>query len=298
MVVVGLRFDGRCPDRARRWDRLATAAFVGGLIFAGPGLLAGICGAEAADRWPGEVVAEYQVRFSGFKVGRLVFRSKVETATYALQADGKMSALFGAYKWSGTARSEGGALDARPVPAAYSLDYRANRKRGSVRMSLGDARVKKVSVTPPRSGVSVPVEPKHLAGVVDPLSAVMALSRGGASGNPCRQRLAIFDGKQRFDLDLSLAGRERIAERGNSGQPSMGYVCRVRYRPIAGYLNNKTTAFMRRHSGIRIVLRAVSGAGIHVPQEIRLPTIAGDAVIRLKRVTITTAGKQRIALVN
>ena len=51
----------------------------------------------------------------------------------------------------------------------------------------------------------MPLREQHLKGVLDPLSAIMVLSRG-SSANPCDRRLPIFDGKERFDLVFSYKG--------------------------------------------------------------------------------------------
>jgi hypothetical protein len=132
--------------------------------------------------------------------------------------------------------------------------------------------------------------------VLDPLSAVMALTRAQSS-SPCGRKISIFDGKQRFDLLFSFRRRERVPETRPSGQPGIGYVCRVRYIPIAGHRNNDETRQMAGNTGIEVALRPVPSANLLIPYKITIPTIAGAAVLTSQRVDITTAGMRQIALV-
>jgi hypothetical protein len=143
----------------------------------------------------------------------------------------------------------------------------------------------------------VPVKDQHLKDVLDPLSAVMALLRGGMA-QPCGRKLAIFDGKQRFDLLLSPRGQRRITETRPSGQPGLAFVCRVRYVPIAGYKMNEETKSMAESSGIEVALRPIPTANLLVPYEVTVPTIAGPAKLTSQRIEIETAGRGQIALVH
>jgi Protein of unknown function (DUF3108) len=251
--------------------------------------------ATANERWPTHVAAKFEIAFAGVQVGWFTFDSRINGDAYALEGRGKVSALFGAFKWSGRTQSSGLVGRGSPDPRRYIFDYKANSERGAVRMAFARHEVTQLELKPnkPRSRNVVPVLPEHLKDVFDPLSAIIAMTRV-RDGHPCQKQLAIFDGKQRFNLVLHPAGRERV---GNNGAPP-GYICRVRYVPIAGYKPNQVTRFMAQSKGIRIIMRRVPGAGVVVPFEVRLPTLVGDAVMRSRKTVIVTADKQRIALVN
>lgn len=247
----------------------------------------------AAERWPVNVVASYEIAFAGVKVGWFKFNSRIADRTYSLEGRGKVSALFGAFTWQGKTESSGHVARDRPDPAHYSFDYKANSKNGGVKMAFNRRAVTQLEVRPDkrRSRKTVPLLPEHLRDVFDPLSAIMALTRTDA-GHPCQKRLPIFDGRQRFDLVFEPAGRER---KGRDGAPP-GYICRVRYVPVAGYKPNRVTHFMSQTNDIRVILRRVPDAGVSVPFEVRLPTLVGDAVMRSRKTVILTADKRRIAI--
>lgn len=250
--------------------------------------------------WPSKVSAVYKITFNGFDIGDFKFNSSVQGSSYTLTGNAGISALLGAFTWTGVTRSAGAVAGDTPKPAGYTFDFRTGSNTGgSIKMGFAEGGVNSVQAIPPAShapGV-VPVQQHHLKNVLDPLSAVMALSRGKGT-NPCGRRLAVFDGKQRFDLLLSFRRQARINEVRPSGQPGIVYICRVRYIPIAGHRNNDDTRHMASSGGIEVSLRPVPSANLLVPYQITVPTAAGTAVLTSQRVDIMTPGRRQIALVH
>ena len=248
---------------------------------------------QAAEPWPGQVQAVYRVEFNGFDIGSFEFNSSVNGASYTLTGDAKISALLGAFQWQARTRSAGTIATDAPKPAGYTFDFNGTGKSGSLKMGFaGDSVTSLVQVPPafPASG-SVAVREPHLRGVLDPLSAVMALSRSD-NANPCERRLAVFDGRQRFDLLLSFRRQERISDSRPSGQPGVAYVCKVRYVPIAGHRASEETRAMAASNEIEISLRPVPSANLFVPHEITIPTGAGTARLIAQSVRIATQSEQ------
>jgi Protein of unknown function (DUF3108) len=255
--------------------------------------------AGAAEAWPAQVHAIYEVQFNGFNVGTFEFHSNAEGANYQLTGNASLSALAGLFKWQGQTQAAGKINGETAKPASFTMDYKGNSKSGSTRMGFTDDTVTSVLHDPPpkdKPGI-VPVTQAHLKGVLDPLTAVMAMSRG-TSGNPCGRRLPIYDGKQRFDLMLTYRGQMEVAEARPSGQPGLAHVCRVRYVPIAGHKVDQETRFMAGNNQIEIALRPIPSANVFVPYDVKIPTAAGSARLVAKKITITTGTKQQIALVH
>ena len=147
------------------------------------------------------------------------FNSSVHERTYVISANADISALLGLVRWNGVTRVSGALASNTPRPAGYSFEYRGSSKSGSVRMVFGNGAVKGIDFNPPLPDQpgTVPVQPAHMRGVLDPLSAVLALSRP-KDGNPCNQRAAVFDGKARFDLTLQAKGEAPIHAAGGRVQ--------------------------------------------------------------------------------
>ena len=74
-------------------------------------------------------------------------------------------------------------------------------------------------------------------------------------------------------------------------------MCRVKYRPIAGYRPNDETKAMSRSTSIEIAFRPVAGAGLMVPDQITVPTISGPIGLKAQRIDIKTSDRREIALV-
>jgi Protein of unknown function (DUF3108) len=259
---------------------------------------AGLVQSATAETAPAKVRAQFDINFNGLNVGSFEFNSETDQQNYTLSAQSKISVLLGAFTWSGDTRASGKVVSESPKPSGFTFDFKSNSKAGAVKMSFADDAVTSVTHVPPAKPKDnvVPLQAQHLKGVLDPMSAVMLMSKG-TSGNPCTRRLPIFDGKLRFDLMLSPRGQVEIKDQQPSGQPNIGYVCRVKYIPIAGHKIDDETKFMAKNDQIEVILRPIPSANVFVPYQITIPTIAGPATIVSRRVDIITAQRQQIALV-
>ncbi len=250
-------------------------------------------GARANDAWPTKFSATFDVEFSGVTIGAFDFNSATNGQTYTLNGGGKLSLLFGAFKWSGNAESTGKLAADGARPQSFGFGFKSSNKASSSRMIFTGNTVTSVvnePNKPPKEG-TIPVQPQHLVNVFDPMSAMLALSKG-TTGNPCSRRIPIYDGKARYELILSPKGTVPLSEQRASGQPVTGYVCRIKYVPIAGHKPDEENSAMAKSNDIEIVLRPIPSANIFVPYRITVPTMAGNAVLRAKRVDITTSGQQ------
>lgn len=248
-----------------------------------------------ADMLPVEVNAVYKITLNGFDLGSFRYTSSVTPDGYSLDSDVEISALLGAFHWKGVTHTSGSLAGNLPKPAGFMFDYESTTKDGSVKMGFNQTGVASVTVLPqsgPQPDV-VPLQDQHLKNVLDPLSAILVLTQADG-GNPCGRKVPIFDGKQRFDLQLSYG---RQAAVGN-GQQGMSTVCRVKYVPLGGYRANDETKGLANSTGIEITFRPVPSANLMVPHLVTIPTMAGSAELTLERVEIKTPGRGLIALVD
>jgi hypothetical protein len=259
--------------------------------------LGGFGAPAAAESWPANVRALYEINFNGFNVGTFEFQSQAESQSYTLTANARLSVLLGAFTWNGETRSFGMIVNQAPKPASFTFDFRSNLRAGSTKLGFSNGAVTNIANLPAMVTTvpTIPVREQHLKGVVDPLSAIMMISRSAAA-DPCDRRIPIFDGKERFDLLFSRKGEMRVTEQTPSGQPEVAHVCRVRYLPIAGHKIDSETKFMAANDAIEVALRPVPSANVFVPYQIVIPTMAGAATIVSKRVEIVSPGKPQIAM--
>jgi len=245
----------------------------------------------AKDPEPYRVSATYNITLNSFEIGTLRYESSVGFSGYVVESEVELSALFGAVSWKGATRSSGTIDGAGPKPANYTFNFEGSTGAGAVQMGFNEAGVSSLSIRPARSlaADTVPLKGKHLKGMLDPLSAALALMRTGAKG-PCWRKVAIFDGQQHFDLELYYRRQQPLGR-------TQAIVCRVKYRPIAGYRANAETKAMQRNTGIEVAFRPVPGAGLMVPDEITFPTISEPIALKAQKIDIKRSGRSKTALV-
>ena len=106
---------------------------------------------------------------------------------------GKVSVLMGAITWSGSSNVSGAIEGGAPSPATYAFDWKNNRKGGTINMGFKNRSAAEVAVVPPPDPHPdlVPLTPAHKSGVLDPVSALLMLTK--ADGRPpCDRRVGIF----------------------------------------------------------------------------------------------------------
>jgi hypothetical protein len=260
-------------------------------------------GEKPADRtseaWPTTVQAHYSLRFNGIEVGHLEINSKTTATTYSLSGSGKVSVLFGAITWSGSSSVSGTIERGLPAPAAYAFDWHQNKKGGTIRIGFANGAATNIAVQPlPRIKPDmVPLTPAHKIGALDPMSAVLMLTK--ADGRPpCDRRIGIFDGKQRYDVVLTPKRVTRLPSSSGSGPSETAYVCRVMYEPIAGHRDNADTKTYASNRDSEVVLRRIPGSEMLIPYSVMIPTAWGTGSMVTERIDIITPAAGKIALTN
>jgi hypothetical protein len=274
-----------------------AAAFAGALLLGGAGAIAEEKAKPSDAGFPAKVTAVYDISWNGLALGQFSFSSSIKGGKYSLVGDASLSAVV--FSWRGITKSSGTVAGGIPKPSTYAFTYDGT-KSGRLDMAFDGDEITKVKANPPigSSPGRVPVTRSHLQNVYDPLSAVMAVSsaNGGKvdGSNPCKRRIPVFDGKQRFDLVFSYLRKERL----EGAAAATAIVCRVKYVPIAGHKMNDETKFMASTNDIEIWMIAVPRANVYVPYVVNLPTLWGQAQMVSTSIQMDVPGRGRIALVN
>jgi hypothetical protein len=241
---------------------------------------------------PARVVASYKITFGVLgSIGTFNFRSDVNGWDYNLSADAKIDTAV--FDYGGAMTSTGNVLAAVTKPAYYTFRFKqkallSSSKSKSLGIGFDQTGVRDVRWVPPDDFPAgfIPVTKDQLRNVLDPLTGVMSLSVGDTA-RPCDRRLPIFDGRQRFDLVFTPAGKP--------ASPTADQVCHVKMIPISGYKPGEGSESVIRGT-IEVVLRPVPKANIVIPYRVTVPTIIGAAVLTSEQVDITMPDQQRIAM--
>jgi hypothetical protein len=238
----------------------------------------------AVEGKPTKVNARYGINFNGFNIGEFKLAATLANSEYTVDAQARISLLAGIlFEWQGNTSSSGRVMSRGPLPYSYSFGYRTSEKSEKIDVKFSNNVVREIAVNPPQkpSSSRIPVTRKHMQNVVDPLSAVIMLTNIGAGKSGpevCSRRLPIFDGKARYDLQLSYKGSKAITAA--NGYKGPAYICKVKFIPIAGHKpGDDDSKFAAANEGMEIWMMPVAKAGLYVPYYIYVPTQVGTATL-------------------
>lgn len=278
----------------RKTSRFASFA-IGAALLCGAILDGGPVSAADAKK----VTAEYSINFNGLGIGTFKLWSDLDSKEYSVKARANISLLAGIlFEWQGDTASSGQVMARLPRPYSYSFGYRTTDRRESIDVKFSNNSVEEIAVNPPsrQSPSRIPVTRKHMRNVVDPLSAIVMLTNVGTNktgSEVCSRRLPIFDGKQRYDLKLTLKGTKRVTSDSFTGQ---AYVCKVKFLPIAGHRpGDDDSAFAAKTENMEVWMIPLPKAELYVPYYIYLPTAVGDATLTASSFNVEN-GQARRAL--
>ena len=102
--------------------------------------------------------------------------------------------------------------------------------------SADGANPPKLFADPAYSTTGFEVKPDDTKNTLDPLSAVTFIFSGvgNAAGNPCSVTAPVFDGRRRYDIEMSKI-RDLDIKMDNGLYAGKGVECEVRYHQLAGF---------------------------------------------------------------
>jgi hypothetical protein len=117
--------------------------------------------------------------------------------------------------------------------------------------------------------------------VLDPMTA--AILRVPGTGDTfvpqaCNRRLAIFDGRMRYDLQLAYKRLDRV--KSGKGYQGTVVVCAVTFAPVAGHIPSRPAIkYLTELRQTEAWLAPIAGTRLMVPYRVALPTPLGQGVL-------------------
>jgi len=228
------------------------------------------------------VVANYRIDLDNFNLGSFRFTTQLNGSDYRVRGDGHFSLLGGLlYNLRTTTASSGKVTDAGPEPKMYLLSYASGSDSGQLRMSFDAGAVTALSIIPrrDRDPREIPVTKEQLVGALDPIAAAFFHARSDDPNGDlkvCDQTVPVFDGGWRFDLVLTPKKKVSVRKEASTAYSSYAVVCRVKFKPIAGYTtDDPNIKLMSRTDAIEVWLVSVPGTDMYAPYHLLLPTASG-----------------------
>ena len=171
----------------------------------------------------------------------------------------------------------------RPLnPSSYSSSIATDRKYDEVRMQFNSGGVSDFMAEPPTIPIpSACRSGAHRRGVQDPLTAaIMRVPGNGDTFVPpaCNRRLAIFDGRMRYDLQLSYKRLDKV--KADKGYRGTVVVCAVQFVPVAGHVPSRPAIRTSSICGHRDLARADRRHPADVPYRISVTTPLGQGIVQ------------------
>jgi Protein of unknown function (DUF3108) len=259
-------------------DASAAAFFVVAMMT----VLAADAGHQAAAQ--GRLEAEYIASLSGIPIGRGNWIIEIQDNQYTAAASGTTTGILRFFTGArGTGAAHGTLNGGQPVPTSYGATISYDHKVDDVRMTLTGGNVTDFSVEPPLPPIPdrVPVTDADRRSVFDPMTSM--LNRVAGTGDPvspeaCNRKVAVFDGRVRYDLHSDYKRMENVkAEKGYEGPVA---VCGVYFTPVAGYVPNRPAIkYLVELRDAEVWLAPIAGTRVLVPFRFSMPTPLGTGLL-------------------
>jgi Protein of unknown function (DUF3108) len=233
----------------------------------------------------GKLDARYTVTLGGLPVGRGAWVIDISDDHFSAAASGATAGLMRVFaSGQGQSASRGTVSGGQLVPSTYSSSIVTDQKYDEVRMVISSGTVKEFVAEPPStpSPDRVPVTEAHRRGVSDPMTAsLMRVPGNGDTFVPqaCPRRLSVFDGRMRYDLQLSFKRLDQVkSEKGYQGRV---VVCAVNFAPIAGHIPDRAAIkYLAELRDMELWLAPIAGTRVMVPYRVSVPTPIGVGVLQ------------------
>jgi len=233
----------------------------------------------------GRLEAEYTATLAGIPIGRGTWTIDISDDEFSAAANGATAGLLRFFTvGTGMGVTHGTITAGHPVPMNYAATVTTKDKIDDVRIAFAGGNVKGFTVEPPDgpNPERVPVTAADRRNVLDPMTSTMNFVGGGGdplSPQACNRKMAVFDGRLRYDLTSEFKRVEIVkAPKGYEG-PVM--VCAVYFAPVSGYI--PSSAIIKYLTAIRDAeawIAPIAGTRVLVPFRFSLPTPVGTGVVQ------------------
>lgn len=233
----------------------------------------------------GKLEARYRATLAGMPFGKGSWSLDVHEDHFTAAVYGATAGVLQIFaNGRGQSAARGPVTRGQPVASAFASSITTDKKYDEVRMLLNGHNVKEYVAEPPTipSPERVPLTAAHRQNVLDPMTAsLLKVPGNGATFVPeaCTHKLAIFDGRMRYDLRFSYKRLEKV--RSEKGYQGTVVVCAVQFLPVAGHIPDRPVIkYLVNQRDMEAWLAPVAGTRLMVPYRIQIPTPLGLGVVQ------------------
>ena len=232
----------------------------------------------------------WQVYLGGFNLGNIGLKSSFSGNSYSAVSRLKTAGVVNSfYEAVIDATSVGLVTGSALQPQKYDSNTNNEKQNQKVGLTYTASGIQ-LSSDPPYNTDRFPVTEEQKRGTLDPLSGLV-FSLSGVSQTaqkPCGDTVRVFDGRRRYDIELTFVGNDKVKTDGGYSGPAVK--CTVVYKQLAGFKPN-----LNKGKSIPVIttwlapMESTSGGPVKkfmVPVKIQTETPYGTALAHARKVTI------------
>jgi hypothetical protein len=232
----------------------------------------------------------WQVYLGGFNLGNVGIKSSFTGNTYSAVSRLKTAGVVNSFYEA--------VIDATSVGTVAAGSLQPKKYASN---TVNEKQSQKVDLTYTASGIQLDAEPAYNTNrfpvsdeqkrdTLDPLSGLV-YSLSGVShspAKPCGEPVRVFDGRRRYDIELTPAGQDRLKTEGGYSGPAQK--CTIIYKQLAGFKPN-----LNKGKAIPTItvwfaaMESASGGPVKtfiVPVKMMTETPYGVALAHARKITI------------
>lgn len=230
----------------------------------------------------------YAIAVGNLSIGTVAVEATFIEGGYAVALRGATSGVSRIVtNATATMGARGNIRGTRILPAEFELAMTEGGVTAEANMAIRNRSVTDLSVfpglTPDWDRVHLTMD--HVRNVVDPMSAmIVALPPGETvTTAACNQHLPVFDGWERFDVDLSYRESRTVVSTEAGGYSGPVIICTARYTPVAGHQpGHPPVQYMTGNDRLEAWLMPVAGQNLMIPYRLLIGTELGDLTITVR----------------
>jgi hypothetical protein len=250
---------------------------------------------------PAKLDADYAATLFGIPIGHISWTIELHDDHFSATASGETAGLMRIFAHGhGVAKSRGVVTQRHAAAADFMVNYVSGNSSDAIRIIFQGGKAKEHLAHPPQPNPRlVPLTEAYRVGVVDPMTALLIDVPGqGATAAPpaCVNRIAVFDGRMRYDLHLVFKRIEQV--KAESGYQGPAVVCALQFFPLAGYDPGRyAIRYLRAQRNMEVWLAPLTGTRLMVPFRIAVPTPIGLGVLQATRFVWTREDRHASAII-
>jgi Protein of unknown function (DUF3108) len=258
---------------------------------------------SSASAQPYKFEADYRVTLSGVEIGQARLAGNFDGDTYRIDGFGKLTGIAGVfYDYSASGSSAGRLFAGKAIPNAFSANATEGDKLSTVRMTMNANGIRQLKLNPEPTPywlnhpARVQVTPELTRNTLDPMSALFIAGGKGPGGldqASCERTVPIYNGRERFDVNLSFRRVQSVPDSQVAGGQVL--VCGAKYHAVAGHRTDKEEVQYAEKLDIEVILAPVTGSDLLLPYRVTIPTPLGPAVVQVSDLSATGALTTRAA---